>query len=86
MVSDPIYLMAGPRIISWVNNHPRSHRIELDVAHDAEQVSFAVDHRRAIAALPERSAAPVRVIEILNVFPAGRLERLADAVGMGRRR
>ena len=73
-------MVARPCIVARVRDHAGANWIEFDIAHQRQQILFAIDNRCAVTPLPQRAAAPVREIEVLNIASSYGLEDLADAV------
>src|SRR5690348_4373398 len=62
--------MLDQRCCSGAFGQRRAHRVEFDVAVDGQQMALAVDEARLEAALPERPAATVPMVERLHVAMA----------------
>src|SRR6266568_1184132 len=73
--------IARPAIVARMPDHPRSNRIELDVAAAGEEVGLAVDRRRAIASLPQGAGSPIGRVDVAHVAAAKRLHGARQTVG-----
>ncbi len=62
---------AGPTVLLRRRHHGGTNGIEFDVADDVEQMAPVVDHARFEATLPERTAATVTSVEMLDVTLPG---------------
>ena len=62
-----VHMHARPAMRFGHLHHRRSHRIELDVAHYAEQVCVRIDQAGFVAPLPQRAGAAMAMIESLDV-------------------
>ena len=56
-----------PTIVLRLLDHGGAYRVELDVAHDSQQVALTLHRTRLEASLPQRAAAPVFKVECLHV-------------------
>lgn len=63
-----MHTKARPAIIARPRHHAGAHRIELDVTLAGQQVVLGLHRRRAEAALPQRTAAPVCAVDILRML------------------
>jgi hypothetical protein len=45
--------MAAPAIVAWIGHHARANRVEMDVAHERQQIAIRVDQSRPVAALEQ---------------------------------
>src|SRR6266700_732084 len=73
--------IARPAIVARLPDHPRSNRIELDVAAAGKEVGLAVDRRRAIASLPQGAGSPIGRVDVAHVAAAKRLHGARQTVG-----
>lgn len=67
--TQPVAAITAPPVMRRVIDHPRTHRIQLDVALAAQQISLALDTRRFVAAIPQRTSPPISLIDVLNIAP-----------------
>src|SRR5437870_4555428 len=70
--------IARPAMVARMPDHPRSNRIDLDIAAAGEEIGLAVDRRGAIAPLPQRAGSS---IDRVDVAPAVRLYDAWQTVG-----
>ena len=65
-----------------MRNHPRSNGVQLDIAHQCQQIAFTVNNGRPIAPFPKSSASSIGIVEVLHIAPSNRLKDLTDAIDM----
>ncbi len=77
--------IARPAVVRRVIHHSCPYGIAFDVAAAAQKVSLRIDQACLEAALPQRAAAPIDVINVLNEAPAEVLHHAGEAVWPSRR-
>ena len=61
-IAASVVAIARPSIRARVVDHPRTHRVQLDVPRAGKEVTLGVDHRRFEATLPQRAGATVSIV------------------------